>query len=116
MPRPQPAASYEVEPNNTYTEAMEIPMGVLTGNLARDNEDYYKFGVPHGHILKLAFTPNEEGESMVLDLKNLERKDVWYSGRVTPGVTKSFKIPGVAMPTYFIKVYGGRGEYTIEIK
>jgi hypothetical protein len=108
----------EIEPNNHFTEAMEISRGMVRGDLAEaENEDYYKLEVPHGHILKLAFTPDEEGESMFLELKNFERENVWYSGSVAPGVTKSRRVMmnSSSGGTYYIKVYGGSGRYEFEL-
>jgi hypothetical protein len=110
-------ATDEVEPNDTHIQAMEIPMCVVKGNLAGRDEDYYKFEVPHGSVLTLAFTPEEEAEVMSISLQDLERRQVWYSGRVVPGITKSTRemMNNSSGGTYYVRIYNGSGQYTFEL-
>ncbi|TET93103.1 MAG: hypothetical protein E3J46_00275, partial [Desulfobacteraceae bacterium] len=45
----------ETEPNNTFDEAMPIETGISQGVLGPADEDYYRFEVPNGVILKVEF-------------------------------------------------------------
>ena len=54
---------------------------------AFDEEDWYRFDVPAGHILKLSFTPNAGSENMKFSLRSFERSEVWYSGDIPAGET-----------------------------
>jgi len=107
----------EVEPNNSYTQAMEIPMGVLNGELTADDADYFKFDVPNGHILKLAFTPHHERNYTSIFLRNSERSGVWNAQNVPPEVTRSTRVMmnTTSGGTYYVIVSGGRGQYEFEL-
>lgn len=89
-----------------------------TGELGGlDEEDWYQFDVPNGSVLEFGFSPNAEGSALSFSLLNPERKEVWQSGDVTPGVTKSDRLlmNSSSGGTYFLKVYQGRGTYQLAL-
>ncbi len=54
---------------------------------------------------------------MIFSLFNPERKEVWQSGEVIPGVTKSGRLlmNSSSGGTYFLKVYHGGGNYQVAL-
>ena len=109
----------EAEPNDAYNQATEIAMGKISGRLSEDDQaDYFKFDVPSGTILNLDFTPDENSEAMKISLRNSERTEIWYSDKITPGVTKSKRVMMNTMSggTYYLAAFDGRGLYTFEIR
>ena len=82
-----------------------------------DVEDWYQFEIAPGHILNLSFTPDPEAQAMNFSLRNFERNEIWYSDKVTPGVTRSKRmiLNTLSGGTYYLTAYDGQGLYTIEI-
>ncbi len=101
------------------SKAATIKSGqTYTGELGGlDEEDWYQFEVPNGSVLELAFLPEAEGNAMVFSLFNPERREVWQSGEVIPGVTKSDRLlmNSSSGGTYFLKVYHGGGNYQVAL-
>jgi hypothetical protein len=97
------ARAAAIKPGRSYT-------GELGG---LDEEDWYQFDVANGSVLEFGFLPKPEGNAMIFSLLNSERKEVWQSGEVTPGVTKSGRLlmSSSSGGTYFLKVYHGGGTY-----
>jgi hypothetical protein len=114
----QKTALVETEPNDAYNQANKISMGFLKGQLSEDDkEDYFRFEVPSGHILHLDFTPDEQADAISISLWNFEQDEIWNSGLVTPGKTKSttLKMNSSSGGTYYILVFNGRGKYILEL-
>jgi hypothetical protein len=82
-----------------------------------DVEDWYRFNIPAGHILKLSFTPKESSEAMKFSLRSFERSEVWYSGLVPPGETRLERVMmnNSSGGTYYLEAYYGSGQYGFEI-
>jgi hypothetical protein len=101
------AKANEIQPGRSYT-------GELGG---LDEQDWYRLTIPNGHILEFAFTPGEEGNSMMFALFNQERKEVWRTGEIIPGVTKSGRLlmNSTAGGTYFINASEGGGVYRMDL-
>jgi len=98
-------------------------LAIETGNSffgemgAFDEEDWYRFDIPAGHILKLSFTPNADSEAMKFSLRSFERSEVWYSGVIPPGETivKRVMMNNSSGGTYYLQAYYGSGHYGFEI-
>jgi len=82
-----------------------------------DEEDWYRFDIPAGHILKLSFTPNASSEAMKFSLRSFERSEVWYSGVVPAGETRPRRVMmnNSSGGTYYLQAYYGSGQYGFEI-
>jgi hypothetical protein len=80
---------------------------------AFDEEDWYRFDIPAGHILKLSFTPDASSEAMKFSLRTFERSEVWYSGVVPAGETRSKRVMmnNASGGTYYLQAYYGSGHY-----
>jgi len=108
----------ETEPNDDYSQGTDIQIGVVNGKLSEgDRVDFFKTEVLAGNILKLDFTPGEEGQSMRISLQNIERNEIWNSDPVTPGVTKSHRMMtnSISGGTYYLVVAGGIGAYRLAL-
>ena len=101
------------------TRAVEVKPGAsYPGQLGGfDVEDWYQFEIAPGHILNLTFTPDPEARAMNFSLRNAERDEIWYSDKVTPGVTRSKRIilSTLSGGRYYLTAYDGQGLYTFEI-
>ena len=101
------------------TKALAIePGSSLFGEMgAFDEEDWYRFDIPPGHILKLAFTPGAGSEAMKFSLRSFERSEVWYSGVVPAGETRAKRVMmnNSSGGTYYLQAYDGSGPYGFEI-
>ncbi|MGD8670736.1 MAG: hypothetical protein PVF31_11655 [Desulfobacterales bacterium] len=82
-----------------------------------DEEDWYRFDIPPGHTLKLAFGPSESSEAMKFSLRSFEHSEVWYSGVVLPGETKLKRVMmnTTSGGTYYLEAYYGSGRYGFDI-
>ena len=82
-----------------------------------DEEDWYRFDIPPGHILKLAFGPSESSEAMKFSLRSFEHSEVWYSGVVPAGETKLKRVMmnTTSGGTYYLEAYYGSGRYGFDI-
>jgi hypothetical protein len=100
-------------------KADEIQTGrSYTGELGGlDEEDWYQLTISNGRILEFAFTPEAEGNPMMFSVFNHQRKEVWRTGEITPGVTKSGRLlmNSTSGGTYFIKASEGGGVYRIDL-
>ena len=96
-----------IEPNNSF-------LGEMGGF---DEEDWYRFDIPPGHILKLVFGPSESSEAMKFSLRSFEHSEVWYSGVVAPGETKLKRVMmnNSSGGTYYLEAYYGAGRYGFDI-
>jgi hypothetical protein len=101
------AGAAVIKPGYSYT-------GELGG---LDEEDWYQFEVLNGAILEFGFLPKPEGRAMSFSLLNSERKEIWQSGEVTPGVTRTGRLlmNSSSGGTYFLKVYQGDGTYQVSL-
>jgi uncharacterized protein YkuJ len=112
-------ASSGTDAGDKITKAIEIRAGhSYTGELGGlDEEDWYQFEIPNGHIFEFAFTPAEDANVMVFELLNYERREVWRSGEVSPAVTKSGRLlmNSTSGGTYFLKVHFGGGVYQLDL-
>ena len=52
---------------------------------------------------------------MKMALHTLDQRAIGYSAEFLPGVTKSFEIPEDVKPPYFIRIFEGRGRYSIQV-
>jgi hypothetical protein len=108
-------AGLGADAGDKITKALAIePGSFFFGEMgAFDEEDWYRFDIPAGHILKLAFTPNAGSEAMKFSLRSFERSEVWYSGVVPAGETRSKRVMmnNVSGGTYYLQAYYGSGNY-----
>jgi len=96
-----------IEPHNSYSAEMG----------AFDEEDWYRFDIPAGHILKLSFIPGADSEAMKFSLRSFERSEVWYSGVIPAGETllKHVMMNNSSGGTYYLQAYYGSGRYGFEV-
>ena len=89
-------------------------MGLSTGVLTNDDEDWYKFDVPDGHVLSVAFTPGEDTGHVALF--TLDQEEIWGKW-VGPTETKSVSkvMSSSSGGTYYVSVSAGYGSYSIEL-
>ncbi|MEE9495771.1 MAG: hypothetical protein V3V39_04530 [Desulfobacterales bacterium] len=108
-----------IDAGDRITKALAIkPGNSFFGEMGGfDVEDWYRFDIPPGHILKLSFTPKESSEAMKFSLRSFERSEVWYSGAVPPGETRPERVMmnNSSGGTYYLKAYYGSGPYGFEI-
>jgi hypothetical protein len=101
------------------TKALAInPNSSFIGEMGGfDSKDWYRFDIPRGHILKLAFGPDESSRSMKFSLRSFEHSEVWYSGVVLPGETKlkHVMMNTTSGGTYYLEAYYGDGRYGFDI-
>jgi hypothetical protein len=101
------------------TKALAIkPENSVLGEMGGfDLEDWYRFDIPPGHILKLSFTPKESSEAMKFSLRSFESSEVWYSGVVPPGETRIERVMmnNSSGGTYYLEAYYGSGQYGFDI-
>ena len=101
------------------TKALDLQAGgSYLGELGGfDENDWYRFDIPAGHILNLAFTPKQSAESMKFSLRSFERSEIWYSGAVLPGERKPKRVVmnNTSGGTYYLEVSYGSGQYEFEI-
>ena len=97
----------------TKAIALEPGSSFLGEMGAFDEEDWYRFDIPAGHILKLSFSPDAGSEAMKFSLRSFERSEVWYSGVVPAGETRSKRVMmnNASGGTYYLQAYYGRGHY-----
>ena len=110
---------FGIDAGDNIANALDIkPERSYSGELGDlDESDWYRFDIPSGHILNLAFSPNESAESMKFSLRNFERSEIWYSGEVPPGA-KSFKrvmMNNSSGGTYYLEAAFGSGRYEFGI-
>jgi hypothetical protein len=112
-------AGLGTDAGDKITKALAIePGSAFFGEMgAFDEEDWYRFDIPAGHILKLSFTPNASSEPMKFSLRSFERSEVWYSGVVPAGEIRLRRVMmnNSSGGTYYLQVYYGRGQYEFEI-
>jgi hypothetical protein len=101
------------------TKALAIkPDNSFSGEMGGfDEDDWYRFDIPPGHILKLFFTPQANSDAMKFSLRSFERSEVWYSGVVPPGETRLERVMmnNSSGGTYYLQAYSGSGHYGFEI-
>ncbi len=112
-------AGLGTDAGDKITKALAIePGSPFFGEMgAFDEEDWYRFDIPAGHILKLSFTPNASSEAMKFSLRSFERSEVWYSGVVPAGETRPKRVMmnNASGGTYYLQAYYGSGHYGFEI-
>ena len=108
-----------VDAGDRITKALAItPNSSFLGEIGGfDEEDWYRFDIPPGHILKLAFGPSEGSVAMKFSLRSFEHSEVWYSGVVSPGETKlkSVMMNTTSGGTYYLEAYYGMGRYGFDV-
>jgi hypothetical protein len=114
--RSQNDADSGSDAGDLITKALElVPGRAYTGELGgQDEEDWYRFTAGEGE--KIHFSCNIESDPIRLSFRTLAQMEVGYAAEVFPGMTKTFGIPDNVKPPYFVRVFEGRGKYTIEIK
>lgn len=104
---------------DSITKALDIQPGrSYLGELGGfDENDWFRFDIPAGHILNLAFTPKQSAESMKFSLRSFERSEIWYSGAVPPGEKKPKRVMmnNSSGGTYYLEAFYGSGQYEFEI-
>ena len=112
-------AGLRADAGDKITKALAIEPGrPLFGEMgAFDEEDWYQFDIPAGHILKLSFTPNAASEAMKFSLRSFESSEVWYSGVVPAGETRPRRVMmnNSSGGTYYLQAYYGSGHYEFGI-
>ena len=112
-------AGLGADAGDKITKAIALePGSFFLGEMgAFDEEDWYRFDIPAGHILKLSFTPNAGSEAMKFSLRSFERSEVWYSGVVPAGETRPKRVMmnNASGGTYYLQAYYGSGHYEFGI-
>ncbi len=112
-------AASGTDAGDLITKALAIqPNSSFLGEMGGfDEEDWYRFDIAPGHILKLAFGPSENSEAMKFSLRSFEHSEVWYSGVVPPGETmlKRVMMNTTSGGTYYLEAYNGGGRYAFDI-
>ena len=94
------------------------PGRFYTGELGGlDEEDWYQFEITNGSVLEFRFLPKTESNAIIFSLLNSELKEVWHSGELTPGISKTGRLlmNSSSGGTYFVKVYHGVGTYQLAL-
>jgi hypothetical protein len=108
-----------IDAGDRITKALAIkPGNSFLGEMGGiDEEDWYRFDIPPGHILKLSFTPEKSSEAMKFSLRTFERSEVWYSGVIPPGETRRKRVMmnNSSGGTYYLEAYYGSGRYGFEV-
>ena len=104
---------------DSITKALDLKAGrSYPGELGGfDENDWYRFDIPAGNILNLAFTPHQSSEPMKFSLRSFERSEIWYSGDVPPGEKKPKRVMmnNSSGGTYYLEASYGSGQYEFEI-
>ncbi|MGD8962862.1 MAG: hypothetical protein PVH43_10130, partial [Desulfobacterales bacterium] len=111
-------ASTETEPNDSFSQGTEISSGVLTGTLSgEDRQDYFRFELNAGDILNLDFTAGVESELLKIALRDFEKNELWNSGEIGPGLTRSSRMlmNNLSGGIYYAVVYSGIGPYKLDL-
>lgn len=107
----------ETEPNNTFDEAMPIETGIRQGVLGAGDEDFYRFEVPNGVILKIEFA-GLEGDCFDVKMFDPKQKEIGEFGCIGE-VTDIRFMNNSSGGTYYLAVAGPwedyEGSYTIEL-
>jgi hypothetical protein len=107
----------EKEPNDSYKQGMEIPIGEVHGALSQnDRQDFFRFELDAGQILNLDFAPADESENLKVALRNFEGNELWNSGQTVPGTVKSKRLMmnNISGGIYYAVVYSGIGSYRLD--
>ena len=108
----------EKEPNDSYKQGMEIPIGVVSGALSEnDRQDFFRFELDAGQVLNLDFTPADESENLRVALRNFAGSELWSSGQTAPGTVKSTRLMmnNISGGIYYAVVYSGTGSYRLDL-
>lgn len=108
----------EKEPNDSYKQGMEIPIGVVSGALSEnDRQDFFRFELDAGQVLNLDFTPADESENLRVALRNFAGSELWSSGQTAPGTVKSTRLMmnNISGGIYYAVVYSGIGSYRLDL-
>ena len=104
---------------DSITKALDLAPGrSYLGELGGfDENDWYRFDIPAGHILNLEFTPKQSAGPMKFSLRSFERSEIWYSGAVPPGENKPKRVMmnNTSGGTYYLEASYGSGQYEFEI-
>jgi hypothetical protein len=79
-----------------------------------DKEDWYTFSA-RGRK-SLYFSSTQGSQALRVSLHNAARREILDSGDLMPGAPQTLVIPEDIQAPFYIKVYGGQGEYGLEIK
>ena len=109
-------AGFGRDAGDRITEAVKITAGrSIAGELGSlDEEDWYSISDREGKTI--LFTTEADGEPLKLSIGNVAHRKGLYTAELTPGTTRTFEIPKNVQPPYFLKVYGGSGKYSFQIK
>lgn len=108
----------EREPNDSYKQGMEIPIGVVSGALSgQDRQDFFHFELAAGHVLNLDFAPADESENLKVALRNFEGRELWNSGEAAPGAVQSTRMMmnNNSGGLYYAVVHSGIGNYRLDL-
>ena len=108
----------EKEPNDSYKQGMEIPIGAVNGALSEnDQQDFFRFELNAGQVLNLDFAPADESENLKVALRNFEGNELWNSGQTAAGTVKSTRMMmnNVTGGIYYAVVYSGTGSYRLDL-
>ena len=114
---PKPAIT-EKEPNDSYKQGMEIPIGVVSGALSEtDRQDFFRFELEAGQVLSLDFAPADESKNLKVALRNFAGNELWSSGQTASGTVKSTRlmINNITGGIYYAVVYSGIGPYRLDL-
>jgi hypothetical protein len=118
IPVAQKSVIAEKEPNDSYKQGMEIPVGVVSGALSEhDRQDFFRFELDAGHVLNLDFAPSDGSENLKVALRNFEGNELWNSGETAPGTVKSIRMMmnNISGGIYYAVVYSGSGPYRLDL-
>ena len=107
----------EKEPNDSYKQGMEIPIGEVNGALSEnDRQDFFRFELDAGQILNLDFAPADASDNLKVALRNFEGNELWNSGQTAPGTVKSKRLMmnNISGGIYYAVVYSGIGSYRLD--
>jgi hypothetical protein len=120
IPTP-PAEPVEVTPGATYEDAVGILAGQYTGQVHKGEEDWYKFEILSGHILKLALTPGGEADTLEINIIDSNRGDSWNIHNIVPPSVATFDriMSSASTGTYYLQIMpgysGSGGSYTLDL-
>ena len=120
----KPANNNETEPNNYFTEAMELNLGsMITGFLSADDSiDFYKFTVPKSSKTKITIItriPSSDFEIWNSDFVKIKSTTLHANYRASESspITTTMDLD-LSAGTYYIKAYcmygGNKGRYQVK--
>jgi hypothetical protein len=112
-------AASGTDAGDKIAEALKISPGrSYSGELGGyDENDWYRFDVPAGSVLKMTLSNSKEGTPMKFSFRNVDGVEVWRSGELLPETknTTRMLVNNTTGGIYFMEAFDGSGPYEFGI-